>query len=57
MTSKNKQVLAAVAKENHQIELTNFDVPDITPTTGLLKIEMTGMCGSDWPYFLNYPNT
>ena len=57
MSIEPNKVVAAVAKENHQIELLDFDFPKINSTTGTLKIEMTGMCGSDWPYFLNYPQT
>ena len=57
MSIERNKVLAAVAKENHQIELLDFDFPKITSTTGTLKIEMTGICGSDWPYFLNYPQS
>jgi threonine dehydrogenase-like Zn-dependent dehydrogenase len=57
MFRENNRVLAAVARENKKVELCNFDFPPITSTSGLLKIEMTGICGSDWPYFLNYPNS
>lgn len=57
MIAEKNKVLAAVAKENKKIELFNFDLPEISSTSGLLKIEMTGICGSDWPYFLNYPKS
>ena len=23
---------------------------------GLLRVELCGVCGSDWPYYLKYPN-
>ena len=37
--------------------LYELPIPDIPADAGLLKIEMTGVCGSDWPYYLKYPKT
>ena len=48
-------ILAAVALTQKQVELREFDRPEIQADTGILKVEKTGVCGSDWPYFLNYP--
>ena len=48
-------ILAAVALTQKQVELREFERPEIQADTGILKVEKTGVCGSDWPYFLNYP--
>jgi threonine dehydrogenase-like Zn-dependent dehydrogenase len=49
------KVRAAVALEGRRTEVREFDVPALAPDGGLLKIEAAGVCGADWPYFLNYP--
>jgi len=49
--------LAAVAYPDLQVQLKEFEVPVITESTGLLKVEKTGICGSDWPYFKTYPSS
>ena len=54
MTAK---VQAAVALDLKRTEVREFDWPIIPTDGGLLKVEMTGVCGSDWPYFLNYPKS
>ncbi len=46
---------AAVAIANRQTEVREFPFPSIGADAGLLKIELTGVCGSDWPYYTNYP--
>ena len=51
------KILAAVALEGKRTEVREFDVPSLPPEGGLLKIEAAGVCGADWPYFLNYPKT
>ena len=51
------KVTAAVALTEKRIELREFDAPRIPADGGLLKVEKTGVCGSDWPYFLNYPKS
>ena len=48
-------IRAAVALADKRTEIREFAEPPIPPDAGLLKVEMTGVCGSDWPYFLNYP--
>ncbi len=45
--------LAAVAVKARAMELREFAVPEIAPDAGLLKVEATGICGSDWPMYLN----
>lgn len=51
------KIQAAVALEGKRTEVREFDVPPLAPDGGLLKIEAAGVCGADWPYFLNYPKT
>ncbi len=48
-------IAAAVATDNRVTEIREFPEPEIPADAGLLKIEMTGVCGSDWPYYLKYP--
>src|SRR5438093_9519581 len=49
------KVLAAVAVEAGRTELAEFDMPEIPPEAGLLKLEAAGVCGSDWPSYLQTP--
>ncbi|MDB5761039.1 MAG: alcohol dehydrogenase [Herminiimonas sp.] len=51
------KVRASVALDNKRTEIREFDFPAIPSDGGLLKVEKTGVCGSDWPYFLNYPKS
>lgn len=51
------KVQASVALDNKRTEVREFDFPAIPVDGGLLKVEKTGVCGSDWPYFLNYPKS
>jgi threonine dehydrogenase-like Zn-dependent dehydrogenase len=51
------KILAAVATDIRRTELRELDLPEIPTDGGLLKVEMTGVCGSDWPMYLNYPKT
>ncbi|HXF89009.1 MAG TPA: zinc-binding dehydrogenase [Xanthobacteraceae bacterium] len=53
----SEKVLAAVAVDAKRTELREFDMPAIPPDGGLLKLEVAGVCGSDWPYYLNSPKT
>ncbi len=46
---------AAVSYDNKCTEVRAFDPPRIPEDGGLLKVEMCGVCGSDWPYYLKYP--
>ncbi len=45
--------LAAVAVRPRQTELREFALPEIAPDAGLLRIDATGICGSDWPMYLS----
>jgi threonine dehydrogenase-like Zn-dependent dehydrogenase len=45
--------IAAVAVGSKRTELREFAIPDIPPDGGLLRVEATGICGSDWPMYLN----
>ncbi len=49
--------LAAVAVEANRIELREFDAPPASDAGGLLKVAMTGVCGSDWPYYQQLPTS
>lgn len=53
----SETICAAVALDGKQTEVRMFPRPDIPVDGGLLEVEMTGVCGSDWPYFLNYPKS
>jgi threonine dehydrogenase-like Zn-dependent dehydrogenase len=50
-------IRAAVSYEVRRTEVRELPFPDIPPDGGLLKVELTGVCGSDWPYYLNYPKS
>ena len=39
---------AAVLVEPEHLEIQEFPLPDIGRQDGLLKVEVAGMCGSDW---------
>jgi threonine dehydrogenase-like Zn-dependent dehydrogenase len=47
--------VAAVALPNNQIEIQTFNTPPPRADAGLLKIAITGVCGSDWGYFQDLP--
>jgi threonine dehydrogenase-like Zn-dependent dehydrogenase len=51
------KITASVALPERRTEIREFDAPAIPRDGGLLKVEKTGVCGSDWPYFLNYPKS
>lgn len=53
----SQTIKAAVALPGLVTEVREFPVPDIPADGGLLKVERTGICGSDWPYFVNYTKT
>jgi threonine dehydrogenase-like Zn-dependent dehydrogenase len=42
---------AAVLTAPRKIEMRELPVPDITSETGIVRIELTGVCGVDWPAF------
>jgi len=48
MTTKT---LAALLVAPRRIELREFPLPDIDEESGLAKIEITGVCGADWPIY------
>lgn len=45
--------LAAVAVDSCKTELREFRIPEIAPDAGLLRVAVTGICGSDWPMYVN----
>ena len=49
--------LAAVATEPGVTEIREVPLPDPEPTSGLLRVEITGVCGSDWSYYHHLPET
>lgn len=52
MTAKS---LATVTTGIMTTELREFDLPEIEPDAGLLKIEAAGICGSDWHTYRHNP--
>jgi threonine dehydrogenase-like Zn-dependent dehydrogenase len=52
-----ESVQAAVSYEVRRTEIRSFPRPEIAANAGLLKVELTGVCGSDWPYYLSYPKS
>jgi len=46
------KVLSAVAVDVKRTELWEIEMPEIPPDAGLLKLEAAGVCGSDWPAYL-----
>jgi threonine dehydrogenase-like Zn-dependent dehydrogenase len=51
------QIAAAVSYDIRKTELREFAPPDIAADSGLLRVELCGVCGSDWPYYLIYPKS
>jgi threonine dehydrogenase-like Zn-dependent dehydrogenase len=49
------KIRAGVALTGRRTEVREFDFPAISDDAGLLKMEVSGMCGSDWRFFLNSP--
>ncbi|WP_102348899.1 zinc-dependent alcohol dehydrogenase [Bacillus sp. Marseille-P3661] len=45
----SQKVMAAVQVGHKQTEVQAFNIPDIPDDAGLLKVEISGVCGSDWP--------
>jgi threonine dehydrogenase-like Zn-dependent dehydrogenase len=52
----NQKVLSAVAVDVKRTELWEIEMPEIPPDAGLLKLEAAGVCGSDWPAYLQKPS-
>jgi threonine dehydrogenase-like Zn-dependent dehydrogenase len=46
-------VRAAVMIEPKRTEVREFTLPEIAPDAGLMRIEATGICGSDWGMYLS----
>jgi threonine dehydrogenase-like Zn-dependent dehydrogenase len=49
------KILAAVAVQPSETELREFDMPEIHPDAGLLKVEVVGVCGTDVTYYKKSP--
>jgi threonine dehydrogenase-like Zn-dependent dehydrogenase len=39
--------------KQRQTELREFAIPDVATDAGLMRVLATGVCGSDWPMYLN----
>lgn len=50
-------IQAAVSYDARATEVREFEQPELPNDGGLLKVELTGVCGSDWPYYLKYPKS
>ena len=48
---------AAVLVAPRQVEMQEFTLPEIRDDDGLLKIEITGVCGADWAPYLGDTKT
>lgn len=51
------QTLAAVAVAPGKTELQQLPQPPVEPWSGLLDVAITGVCGSDWGYYQNLPQS
>ena len=51
------KVKAAVATANGRTEIQSLPIPEPGAGAGLLRVELTGICGSDWPYYNRHPAT
>lgn len=47
--------LATVTIDLMKTEMREFDLPEIEPDAGLLKVEAAGICGSDWHTYQHNP--
>jgi threonine dehydrogenase-like Zn-dependent dehydrogenase len=52
-----KTIMAAVAVDTRRTEVREFAPPKLKNDDGLLKVEVTGMCGADWPYYQTAPKS
>lgn len=55
--TQTSTVRAAVAVAPGRTEIQQLDLPPPDPTTGLLQVAVTGVCGSDWSYYQNLPKS
>jgi threonine dehydrogenase-like Zn-dependent dehydrogenase len=46
---------AAVAMPGGHVAIQTFETPEVRPDNGLLKVAITGVCGSDWMFFQDIP--
>ncbi|HXP93877.1 MAG TPA: alcohol dehydrogenase catalytic domain-containing protein [Candidatus Binatia bacterium] len=46
-----EKTLAAVLVAPRQIELREFPLPEVDEDSGLARVEITGVCGADWPIY------
>jgi threonine dehydrogenase-like Zn-dependent dehydrogenase len=47
------KTLAAVAVNVRETQLRELPLPDVALDGGLMRVDATGICGSDWPMYLN----
>src|SRR5437879_5068412 len=52
-----KHAAAAIATAPKHTELREVELPALASTDGLLRVEATGVCGSDWPYYITLPQS
>lgn len=57
MPDRVTDIAAAVSTAPRKTEVRNLPRPEIPADAGLLHVELTGVCGSDWPYYLRYPQS
>ena len=48
---------AAVAVAPERTQLQTFSAPSANPASGLLRVAVTGVCGSDWAYYQQLPTS
>lgn len=53
----DSNIMAAVAVDVRRTQVQAFSKPVLAPDAGLLRVEKTGVCGSDWPLYLSLPKT
>ena len=51
MSALPSHSLAAVMTAPGVTQLREFPMPVVTPTTGILKLEVCGVCGADWNFY------
>lgn len=49
-----REIYAAVQIGEKQTEVQAFKLPEIEDNAGLLRVEVSGVCGSDWPDYKKY---
>ncbi|WP_017727781.1 zinc-dependent alcohol dehydrogenase [Halalkalibacterium ligniniphilum] len=50
----SQKVFAAVQSGEKQTKVKTFDLPKVADDAGLLRVEVSGVCGSDWPDYKKY---